>query len=280
VIWRIASKEFTEIIRDGRFVWTSLILIVLFLVAMATGAQRYSIDRNMRAAATTEERGDWLGQGAQNPHTAAHHGVYAFKPNTPLALFDPGYDDYTGTLQYLEAHVENRASFPPAADGTSLQRFGVLSGATVLQLLTPLLIFLLTYAMIAGEREDGTLRQVLSVGVPRPTLIAGKALGALMGLGVVLLPAALIGGVAAALTAGHAEAHDLVDLPAKDRGACSRLRRVLRDAYLPLAFGIDVVAVVRDCSHRSDRVLDYHRVADPAGRRGTQSRDLPYAVVI
>jgi ABC-2 type transport system permease protein len=215
VIWRIANKEFTEIIRDGRFIWTSIILVVLFLVAMATGAQRYSIDRSMRAAAATEERGDWLSQGDQNPHTAAHHGVYAFKPATPLALFDPGYDDYTGTLQYVEAHVENRASFPPAADGTSLQRFGAMSGATVLQLLTPLLIFLLTYAMVAGEREDGTLRQVLSVGVPRSTLIAGKALGALMGLGIVLIPTAIIGGVVAAFTASNADPHDLVDLPAK-----------------------------------------------------------------
>jgi ABC-2 type transport system permease protein len=215
MIWHIARKEFTEISRDGRFLWTSLIIATLLLVSFAVGAQRYTEDRNLREAAATEARQQWLTQGNKGPHTAAHYGVYAFKPSTPLALFDPGYNDYTGTIQYLEAHKENMASYKPAADSTALQRFGDLSGAMVLQMLVPLLVILLCFAMVSGEREDGTWRQLLSIGVTRQKLVAGKALGVAMALGVVLVPALLVGGVVAAVMTGTNDPHDMIDFPGK-----------------------------------------------------------------
>lgn len=215
MILRVARKEFTEITRDGRFVWTSLIIVALLLVSVAVGAQRYTEDRDLRLAAAAEDRELWLGQGEKGPHTAAHYGVYAFKPATPLALFDSGYNDYTGTIQYLEAHKENQASFKPAADATSLQRFGDLSGAMVLQLLVPLLVILLCFAMISGEREDGTLRQLLSIGVPRHKIVWGKALGAIFAIAVVLVPAVVVAGILAGIVSNTADEHEMAQFPAK-----------------------------------------------------------------
>jgi len=215
MIWHIARKELTEIIRDGRFLWTALIIMLLLFVALGVGAQRYGEDKNLREAATSETRAQWLNQGDKGPHTAGHYGVYAFKPATPLALFDPGYNDYTGTIQYLEAHKENQASYKPAADATALQRFGDLSGAMVLQMLVPLLIILLCFGMISGEREDGTLRQLLSIGVARGKLIGGKASGAALALGLVILPAILAGGVIAALMTGENDVHEMIDFKSK-----------------------------------------------------------------
>jgi ABC-2 type transport system permease protein len=215
MIWHIARKEFTEITRDGRFLWTSMIIVVLLLVSFAVGAQRYTEDRNLRIAASSEGRQQWLSQGNKGPHTAAHYGVYAFKPATPLALFDAGYNDYTGTIQYLEAHKENVASYIPAADSTALGRFGDLSGAMVLQMLVPLLIILLCFAMVSGEREDGTWRQLLSMGVTRGTLIAGKASGVALAIGMVVVPALILGGIVAAFFTGANDPHDMIDFPGK-----------------------------------------------------------------
>jgi ABC-2 type transport system permease protein len=48
---------------------------------------------------------------------------------------------------------------------TSLQRFSPLSMAFGLQILVPLLIVLLAFSAFTGERERGTLRQLLSIGV-------------------------------------------------------------------------------------------------------------------
>jgi ABC-2 type transport system permease protein len=215
VIWHVALKEFREIRRDGRFIWSSLILVVLLITAIAFGAQRYADNRALRLAAEREDRSAWLDQGKKNPHSAGHYGVYAFKPATPLALFDPGYDDYTGVLQYLEAHKENQTGYKPAADATALQRFGDLSGARVLQLLVPMLIFLMGFGLIASEREEGTFRQLLSIGVPQRTFVWGKALGMAMAIGTVFVPALLAGGTAAWLLTSQGDAHEIAGLGAK-----------------------------------------------------------------
>lgn len=215
MIWHIALKEFKEATRDGRFLWSSLIIVALLLVAMGIGAERYAADRSLREAAASADRELWLNQGDKGPHSAGHYGVYAFKPATPLALFDPGYNDYTGVIQYLEAHKENQASYKPAADATALQRFGDLSGAMVLQLLVPLLIILLCFGLVSGERENGTLRQLISMGVGRSTIVWGKGLGVVLALGIVLVPAVLVGGIVASFMEGSADPHDMVGFPLK-----------------------------------------------------------------
>lgn len=232
MIWHIARKEFTEISRDGRFLWTCLIVAALLLFSLALGASRYADESELRAAAVRETRQQWLDQGPKGPHSAAHYGVYAFKPATPLALFDPGMNDYTGIVTMLEAHKENQASYKPAQDATALQRFGDLSGAMILQLLVPLLIILLCFGMISGEREEGTLRQLLSVGADQRDLVWGKALAVVMVLALLLLPAAGVGGFLAATRLGPADPHDLIDLPAKTA--------ILSAAYL-VYFGIFIV---------------------------------------
>lgn len=215
MITRVALKEFKEIRRDGRFIWSALILVVLLVSAMGFGAQRYADNRALRLAAEQEDRSAWLEQGKKNPHSAGHYGVYAFKPATPLALFDPGYDDYTGVLQLLEAHKENQSGYKPAADATALQRFGDLSGARVLQMLVPMLVFLMGFGLIAAEREEGTFRQLLSIGVPQRTLVWGKALGMALAIGTVFVPAVLAGGAAAWFMTQQGDPHEVVGLGLK-----------------------------------------------------------------
>lgn len=189
VVW----KEFHETTRDGRFLCTCAIIVALLLVSLVLGWNRYSDARALRDAAAAETRQQWLSQGVKNPHSAQHYGVYAFKPVTPLSLFDPGVTDFTGTVALLEAHKQNEFKYKAAQDATSLQRFGDLSAAMIFQLLVPLLIILLTFNSVAGEREEGTLRQVLSLGVSPRTLILGKALGTGLTLALALVPATLIG---------------------------------------------------------------------------------------
>ena len=67
-------------------------------------------------------------------------------------------------------------------------------------MLLPLFIVLMTFSAFSGEREQGTLRQVLSLGVSRRALAIGKALGIAGTIGLVLLPATILGVAALALT--------------------------------------------------------------------------------
>ncbi|HXG64363.1 MAG TPA: ABC transporter permease subunit [Blastocatellia bacterium] len=199
MIARIARKEFTEMVRDGRFRWAAAVVFGLLLVSLVMGWKGYREVKAQHEAAQAETREHWLDQGNKNPHSAAHYGIYAFKPKTPLSLVDRGVDPYTGVAVWLEAHKQNEFRYRPAQDATAVQRFGELTAATVLQVLLPLLIVLLSFSAFSAEREQGTLRQLLSLGVSKRGLAMGKAFGIAAALGMLLVPATAIGVTALAL---------------------------------------------------------------------------------
>lgn len=205
MIARIARKEYLEMTRDGRFRAAFAVVMTLLLASLALGWKHYrDVDAQRREARQTTRR-QWLEQGEKAPHGAAHYGVYAFKPRPPLALVDPGVDAFTGVAVWLEAHKRNDLRHRPARDATALARFGELSAAAVLQLLVPLLIIVLAFPAFAGERDQGTLRQIMSLGVSPRDLALGKALGVTLAMAVPLIPAALLGAVALGLASGPAE---------------------------------------------------------------------------
>ena len=196
MIKHIIRKEFTDVVRDGRFRWCSILVGSLLLISLGHGwVQARKVQRE-HAAAQATAREHWETQGEKNPHSAAHYGIYAFKPRLALSFVDEGVDPYTGTSVWLEAHRQNDFLLRPAQDATAAQRIGALTAAQVLQHLVPLLIILLTFGALAGERERGTLRQLLATGVGRRELALGKALGVAGALALLLVPAALVGAAA------------------------------------------------------------------------------------
>jgi ABC-2 type transport system permease protein len=195
---RIAHHEFLEIVRDGRFRACAAIVMTLLVMALAAGWTHHRDIAAQHARAQSQTREHWLKQPAKDPHSAAHYGIYAFKPRLPLALFDTGVDPFTGVVAWLEAHKQNEFQYRPAQDRGAIVRFGELTAATTLQFLVPILIVLLAAEAFAGEREQGTLRQLASIGVAPRTLAVGKLAGLAAALAVVLVPAAVIGGLALA----------------------------------------------------------------------------------
>lgn len=189
----VARKEFRDLWRDGRFRISGAVVLALLAVALLMGFQQYRSLREQHTDAQRLTRTQWLTQGEKNPHSAAHYGIYAFKPQHPLSYLDRGVNPYTGTTSWLEAHRQNDFTLRPAQDAPALQRLGELTGALILQVLVPLLIVFLTFGQFAGERESGTLRQLLSAGVAPGQLATGKVLGTLSALLLLLLPAAMLG---------------------------------------------------------------------------------------
>jgi ABC-2 type transport system permease protein len=201
--WAIAVKDATETWRDGRFRWAAGLLFVLLVAATAGGIQHQSRIARQHSDAQQAERNAWLDKGDMNPHAAAHYGAFVFKPVQPLSAIDPGLDPFLGVFVFLEAHKQQLARHRPIEDAAPTRRLGLLTPATAVLVLLPLLVIALTFSGFAGERELGTLRPLLALGVSRWSLLAGKAGGALMPLALVCVPAAL---VAAALLAVNAPA--------------------------------------------------------------------------
>jgi ABC-2 type transport system permease protein len=197
--WIIARKDATATWRDGRFRLASLLLVTLLGAAFATGWSHAATSSRAREEARRAERDMQLQKGAMNPHAAAHYGAFVFKPVAPLSAVDPGITPFVGQSIFLEAHVQDLARYQPADDVSAFGGAGPMTAAMTLQVLVPLLIVIATAPVFAGEREEGTLRQMMSMGTSRVSLALGKALGAAMPLAIVLVPSTLIG-VAALLS--------------------------------------------------------------------------------
>jgi ABC-2 type transport system permease protein len=200
----IARKEFIEMLRDGRFRWAAAIVLALLATALLAGASDQRERVAQQHAAQTAEQSRWYAQEAKNPHAAAHYGLFAFKPRLAPAFLDPGVEPYTGMAVWLEAHKQNEMLYRPAQDATLAQRFGELTAALVLQVALPLVVVLLAFNAFAGERERGTLRQLLSLGVRARDLVLGKTLGLGGALSLMAAPAVVLGVTTLVLT-GPAE---------------------------------------------------------------------------
>lgn len=192
----IARKEFVELLRDGRYRWSAGIVLALLALAVVAGSLNQRALVAAQQAAQAVEQARWYGQGEKNPHSAAHYGVYAFKPRLAPGFVDPGVEPYTGVATWIEAHKQNEMVFRPAQDATLAQRFGDLTVALVVQAILPLVVVLLGYNAFAGERERGTLRQLLALGLRPRDLMLGKLLGFAGALALVAGPALLLASAA------------------------------------------------------------------------------------
>src|SRR3546814_17530291 len=83
----IARKEFICLIRDGRFKWAIVIMLLLLMTSFLTGYQRYQSLHSIQEASQARDNEQWPSQDQKNPHTAAHFGNYAYKPQGTLAFF-------------------------------------------------------------------------------------------------------------------------------------------------------------------------------------------------
>lgn len=209
MIATVAAKEFRALSRDPRVRITAALLIVMLSVSLVSAFLRYADVSQEREAAQALINEQWTNQGEKNPHAAAHYGIYAIRPVTPLSFFDTGITQFSGVSIWLEAHRRNLPGGRPADDNTAAGPNAELTAAYTLQVLLPLFIILLSFGAFAGEREQGTLRQLLGTGVSPAALLLGKTFGIAAAAAVVVLPVLLLGLVVLALAPGG-----LAELPA------------------------------------------------------------------
>jgi ABC-2 type transport system permease protein len=162
------------------------IIMILLVYSAYSGIAIYRQQTQSRLLYQKEVRENWEKMPDKHPHRMAHYGYLVFRPKHVLSFFDPGMESYTGNTIFLEAHRQNSTNFSEAGFSTGMLRFGGISMAMVLQVLMPLVIFFIGFNTIAGDRENGTLKILLSQGVSWKEIITGKAAG-LLGIGLTVL---------------------------------------------------------------------------------------------
>ncbi|MEL6864498.1 MAG: DUF3526 domain-containing protein [Bacteroidota bacterium] len=177
IIQHLFYHTFTRLWKRSVTKWLIGVFNVLLLLALMAAFLSLQKHQHTVEHYGQEVREGWENSPDKHPHRMAHYGYVAFRQKYPLSFFDYGMDSYLGNAVFLEAHRQNTINFSQASLSNSLVRFGEISAALILQLLVPLLLFFWGFALLAGERESGTLRLVLSQGVQWKELILGKSLG-------------------------------------------------------------------------------------------------------
>ncbi len=200
----IAGKDWLEFRRDSRLLVASVVVVLMALGAALASAVQVARHEADRTAAAALDRATWEGQGARNPHSAAHFATWAFRPLTTMAVLDPGVTPYAGSAIWMEAHARNASVARPVADSSAGGIGAGFSLAFILQTILPLLLFGIAAGMVTRERERGTLRLLLAGGAEPRRLVGAKALGLARVAALLALPV-LAGGLVGALAAGPAD---------------------------------------------------------------------------
>jgi len=193
--WLIAIHFWKNAFTNRAVTFLFVFVGICALYAALTGWANAETQQTIRHKYQQEARQDWLNNPDKHPHRMAHYGHFAFRTKAPLSLFDFGTEPFLGNAIFLEAHKQNAVNFSEAGFSTGLLRFGQISLATVLQLLFPLLIFFLGFGSIAADRENGTLRLLLTQGVSWKGLMVGNSLGLLAVIMTLFVPIMFLTGV-------------------------------------------------------------------------------------
>lgn len=180
-IFLIARQFWTNAFKSSSIYALMTITAMMLAYAAYSGWRNYTVQNDIGRHYQQQVRHSWESNPDKHPHRMAHYGSFAFRLKHPLSMFDFGIESFTGNAVFLEAHRQNTVNFSEASFSTGLLRFGEISMAMFLQVILPLVIFFFGFASIALERENGTLKVMLTQGVGWKEIISGKALG-LMGL--------------------------------------------------------------------------------------------------
>lgn len=216
------------------FAWLLLVLFAAF-----TSYHTYAEQHTQLTHFQEKARQSWEANPDKNPHRMAHFGSFAFRLKHPLSMFDQGMESYTGNAVFLEAHRQNTVNFSEAGFSTGLLRFGEISQAMLIQLILPLILFFLGFNAISQQKENGTLKILLSQGAGFRTLIWGNSVG-LFGIALLfLLPVLLAVGIQLAITSLPAHTGTIAR-------SCGLLLAFLSYLWLVCTVAISVSALSQD----------------------------------
>lgn len=194
--WIIISVFARNFWRNATTPTTFYMLYAIFLVlagyAAVSGFKNHKTQQKIRQEHQVKARQSWEANPDKHPHRMAHFGTFAFREQPPLAILDYGIESFTGSTIFLEAHQQNSVNFSEATFSTGTLRFGELTSALLLQLVLPLLLFFIGFSTVAADRQNGTLKILLSQGASWKELLVGKSLGLLLIALVFFIPVFLL----------------------------------------------------------------------------------------
>ncbi len=202
VIWTVALREMAEQVRGLRFLLVVALVLALTPLAVYVGTRDFRSrleDANRLAAEQAEmaERAREDGRGVDISWTIPWNtegelaALRSVRQPEPLSVLVRGLD---GAMpQYWDYSATGLITGPPAWQPQWLADvLGQLDFEFLIRVALGLLAVLLAFDAVAGEKELGTLRALLSQPVSRPALLTGKLVGGIFTLLIPLVAAFLL----------------------------------------------------------------------------------------
>ena len=196
-LWLVIQREFIANVLTSRFMIGFIVCVLSTAVAVFVQVDDYEkrlAGYNTAVREAQVEAREW--DLYVNIRPKAHR-----KPN-PLGIFNVGTENFganTVTVE-LSKPIFEFVTFPiwlPATQkrGSAnpfLAMFLTVDVVFIFKIVLSALAILFAYNTISGEREDGTLRLVLSNAIPRDVVVLGKYLGGMLSLFPIVLVSLIV----------------------------------------------------------------------------------------
>lgn len=190
MIRQIIHKEILENLLSFRFVLSLVLIILLFAVGGFVFVGKYK-QQSRDYWDKTNENLAGLKEQSRQLYRLAFYKQNVWRRPKPLALCAEGFekslpnyfrfDVFSGDLP----EIKGRGNF-------TLSHFSSIDWAFIVSVILSFLALVFTYDGVSGEKEDGTLRQMLANTIPRHEVLLGKYLGVVLTIGIPLFIGVLV----------------------------------------------------------------------------------------
>ena len=182
MIRQIIHKEILENLLSFRFILSLLLIILLFAVSGFVFVGKYKQQSSDYWGKTNENLGGLSEQTLQLFRLAFYRQSIWRKPR-PLALCCEGFEKSLPNCFTFDVFSSDLPEIKGRGNFT-LSRFSSIDWVFIISMILSFLALVFTYDSVSGEKEDGTLRQMLANTIPRHQVLLGKYLGVVLTIGI------------------------------------------------------------------------------------------------
>ena len=180
MIWTIARKEFLLNLMTFKFAAGTVLCVILVLVFVPVLAKDYlgRLEEYNRNVAANE---------AELRKVMVYRNILptVYRPPNVLSVFSEGIEKRLGTSAKVPHSDVPEISATTDEVNPYMSMFPALDISLVLRIVFSALALLVAYNVISGEREQGTLKLILSGTIPRHHVLIGKFVA---GLTILVVP--------------------------------------------------------------------------------------------
>ena len=184
MIWKIAKKEFLLNLMTFKFAIGTILCVILvsvFVPVLAKDYQRRLEEYNENITANEAELRKVMVYKNILPTV--------YRPPNVLSVFSEGVEKRLGTSAKISNMEVPEISNTSGEINPYMSMFPDMDVSLILRIVFSALALLVAYNVISGEREQGTLKLILSGAISRHQVLLGKFLAGLM---ILIVPVTIV----------------------------------------------------------------------------------------